>query len=200
MHMQMLTLTQASKLTGRHEDTIRRVIKHLLKTDEVAEEKITQEKTVRGFRYLIDQEYLLSKLQPLHQPSQSDNEGNNGTASDKPLHQPLNNVGNQPLYQSPQDGLQPLYAELKAKDETIEILKKQLDQKDDQIRQLLERGRETNILLKGYQEKYLLEAPRDQKDIEGKVVKPAESHSQKTKSKKAEQPKKKGFFSFLSRR
>jgi predicted transcriptional regulator len=105
MQQPMITLPQASKLTGRHEDTIRRFIKQLLKTDPVAKDKITQQKTVRGFYYLIDQEYLVSKLQPL----QSSNKGSRKIASNQPSHLPLNNVAHQPL----QTNHQPSYAELK---------------------------------------------------------------------------------------
>jgi hypothetical protein len=159
----MITLPQASKQTGKHEDTIRRLIKNLLKTDPQAKEKIKQEQTVRGFHYLIDEEYLLQHLQPL-QKRNSKNSGNDKTASNQPPHQPLNNVAHQPLKNSSQGMYQPTYAEVKAKDETIAILKKQLDEKDEQIKTLLERSRETNILLKGYQDKYLLEAPQEKKE------------------------------------
>jgi hypothetical protein len=150
----MLTLPQASRQTGKHEDTIRRLIKNLLKTDHQAKEKIKQEQTPRGFYYLIDEEYLLQHLQPL-QTKKSKNPVNAKIAMNQPLRQPLNNVAHQPL----QNTYQPTYAEVKAKDETITILKKQLEEKDEQIKTLLERSRETNVLLKGYQDRYLLEAP-----------------------------------------
>jgi hypothetical protein len=196
----MLTLPQASKLTGRHEDTIRRLVKRLLKTDQVAKEKIIQEKTIRGFHYLIDQEYLVTKLQPL----QASNKGGGKTSSNQPKHQPSNNVAHQPL----QTNLQPSYAELKAKDETIAILKKQLEQKDEQISHLLERGRETNILLKGYQDRYLLEAPKQTtgKNIVGSTAaenlqstsEPRKPHKlTKQPPKPKQQQQKKGFFSWF---
>jgi hypothetical protein len=218
----MITLPQASKQTGRHEDTIRRLIKNLLKTDPQAKEKIKQEQTVRGFHYLVDEEYLLQHLQPL-QTRNSKNSGNDKTASNQPLHQPLNNVAHQPLKNSHQAMYQPTVAEVKAKDETIAILKKQLEEKDEQIKTLLERSRETNILLKGYQDKYLLEAPQEKKEEKAvpdtgitssdeTVEKqrppekpPTKSEAKLRKEKGAKQPKKpeqrlqkkKGFFSFL---
>ena len=197
----MLTLPKASKLTGRHEDTIRRLIKKLLKTDPQAGEKIKQEQTVRGFHYLIDEEYLLQHVQPLQDTQEQKGDATRERASDQPTQQPLNKGLHQPTHQAPQQGLyQPTHAELKAKDETITILKKQLEQKDEQIRQLIERGREANILLKGYQDKYLLEAPRgpiDKQGDERKAAKPSNKQSQKFKSKKSEQQKRKSFFSFL---
>jgi predicted RNase H-like nuclease (RuvC/YqgF family) len=58
--------------------------------------------------------------------------------ADRPWHQPLQ---------------QPSHAEVQAKDETISILKKQLEEKDEQIKTLMERMREANVLLKGYQDK-----------------------------------------------
>jgi hypothetical protein len=210
MQQPLLKLSQASELTGRHEDTIRRLIKNLLKTDPQAQEKIKQEQTVRGFHYLIDEEYLLKHLQPLQKPSQSKDSATSKTASNQPYRQPLNKGMQQPL----QQGLhQPTYAELKAKDETISILKKQLEQKDEQIRQFLDRTRETNILLKGYQDRYLIEAPGEKKEGETekekvrdnpvsakpkpKLFQKTSKQPKKTTRGQPEQPKKKGFFSFL---
>jgi hypothetical protein len=208
----MITLPQASKQTGKHEDTIRRLIKNLLKTDPQAKEKIKQEQTVRGFHYLIDEEYLSKHLQPLRTRN-SKNSVNDKTASNQPLRQGLNNVEHQPLKNNYQAMYQPTYAELKAKDETIAILKKQVEAKDEQIKTLLERSRETNILLKGYQDKYLLEAPQEKKEKKiipnteakssDKILKRQKEASPKQKSdrqpKKTEQKttKKKSFFSFL---
>jgi sperm tail-like protein len=223
----MITLPQASKQTGKHEDTIRRLIKNLLKTDPQAKEKIKQEQTVRGFHYLIDEEYLLRHVQPL-QTRNSKNSANNKTASNQPLRQGLNNVEHQPLKNSPQAMYQPTYAEVKAKDETIGILKKQLEEKDEQIKTLLERSRETNILLKGYQDKYLLEAPQKRKEektapntevkspdkteekpispekpaiklkVKRKAARPKQKSVRQAKKPEKKAPqKKKGFLSFL---
>jgi hypothetical protein len=194
----MLTLPQASKQTGKHEDTIRRLIKNLLKADQKAKEKIIQEQTPRGFHYLIDEEYLLQHLQSF-QMKKPKNSVNDKTALNQPLRQPLNNVAHQPMKSTNQ----PTYAEVKAKDETIAILKKQLEEKDEQIKTLLERGRETNVLLKGYQDRYLLEAPmqipnapsagnQQAKSDQRKPTKPT-----KQTAKQNQQQKKKGFFSWL---
>ncbi len=215
----MITLPQASKQTGKHEDTIRRLIKNLLKTDPQAKDKIKQEQTVRGFHYIIDEEYLLQHVQPL-QTRNSKNSANDKTASDQPLRQGLNKVEHQPL----KNTYQPTYAEVKAKDETITILKKQLEEKDGQIKTLLERSRETNILLKGYQDRYLLDAPQKKKEERtdqntevkspDKLVekqtppakpviklevrqKAASSKQKKTKPLKKPEQKKKNFFSFF---
>jgi hypothetical protein len=198
MQQPMLTLPRASKLTGRHEDTIRRLIKKLLNEDQQAGEKIKQEKTVRGFHYLIDQEYLLKHLQPLQEATQLAKDANSDRASNQSMQQPLSKGRQQPLQQGTHQPLyQPTHAELKAKDETITILKKQLEQKDEQIRQLIERGREANILLKGYQDKHLLNASNEHEVVDRKAAKSADKPAHKSKPKKAEQPKKRRFFSFL---
>jgi hypothetical protein len=174
------------------------LIKNLLKTDQQAKEKIKQEKTPRGFHYLIDEGYLLKHLQPL-QVKKSKNLVNDKTTLNQPLRQPLNNVAHQPM----QSTNQPTYAEVKAKDETIAILKKQLEEKDEQIKTLLERGRETNVLLKGYQDRYLLEAPIQTPNNHPAGNQQAKSEQRKphkpTKqpSKQNQQQKKKGLFSWF---
>jgi hypothetical protein len=222
----MITLPQASKQIGKHEDTIRRLIKNLLKTDPQAKEKIKQEQTVRGFHYLIDEEYLLQHVQPL-QTRNSKNSVNGKTASNQPLRQGLNNVEHQPMKNSYQAMYQPTLAEVKAKDETISILKKQLDEKDGQIKTLLERSRETNILLKGYQDRYLLGAPQKKKEektdhnadvkssdqtvekqtepekpaikseVKQKGASPKQKRAKQLKKPEKKPTQKKGFFSFL---
>jgi hypothetical protein len=201
MQQPMLTLPQASKLAGKHEDTIRRLIKKLLKTDPQAAEKIKQEETVRGFHYLIDKEYLFQHLQPLQETPHQEADVTSESASNQPLHQPSSKGKHQPLQQGThQPTYQPTHAELKAKDETIAILKKQLEQKDEQIGQLIERGTEANILLKGYQDKYLLNATNEHEVVDRKEAKPPDKRSQKSKPKKSEPPKRKGLFSFLRRK
>jgi hypothetical protein len=91
--------------------------------------------------------------------------------------------------------------------ETIDLLKEQLKQKDKQIEQLLERGRETNILLKGYQDRYLLAAPKQTTGKNPVSGTAAENHQGKSEQRKPskltaqpakpKQPQKKGFFSWF---
>ena len=53
--MELLTIAQASELTGKSEHAIRRIIKHLIETDKKAEEKIKHEPIANGsFRYSIE--------------------------------------------------------------------------------------------------------------------------------------------------
>src|SRR5918998_5423080 len=176
--MELLTIAQASELTGKSEHAIRRLIKHIIETDRKAEEKIKHEPIANGsFRYSIEKNYLL-----LHVPSPNtqDNEyltQSNMQNNTQPSMQSDTQAKIRPNGQKSSQNLQPntqgYNLLLTAKDETIEVLKNQIKQrdeqlkqkdeqirkKDDQINQFLERDRETNILLKGYQDRYLLESP-----------------------------------------
>ena len=212
----MLTIGQASELTGRSEYAIRRLIKRLLETEKDTEKHISQEPITNGsFRYSIEKEYLLHHLpQPdatsqdhLAQPNMQGNTSPNGKPN------PQGSI------QNLQPDAQP-YNQLAAKNEIIEVLKSQLQQrdeqlkkKDEQISQLLERGREANILLKGYQDKYLLDAPsmnqkpakstQSSDDAPHKIreKQPAKATSNskpnKFKQQKSDKPKKKGFLSWF---
>lgn len=151
--MDLLTIADAAKLTERHEKTIRRWIKKQLDIDAEARAKIVQEAIAGGFGYRIDRDYLLA-----HFPTPLDNfPGRVGVQSPEPG---AGHSTGQPIQSST-----PLIA---AKDETIALLKDQikhqneeLGRKNEQVNTLLERLREQNILLKGYQDKYLLEASKE---------------------------------------
>ena len=218
-NMEWLTIAQASELTGKSEHAIRRLIKHLIETDKKAEEKIKHEPIANGsFRYSIEKNYLL-----LHVPSPStqDNEyltQSNTQSNMRPSMQSDTQPNIRPNGQKSSQNLQPNTQGydllLIAKDETIEVMKnqikqrdEQLKQKDDQIRkkdeqinQFLERDRETNILLKGYQDRYLLEAPIQTSNTHSVENQQAKSEQRKahkpTKQpvKQNQQQKKKGFF------
>jgi hypothetical protein len=224
--MELLSIAEAAQLTGRHEKTIRRWIKKHLDTDPQAKEKIVQESIASGFTYRIDKDYLLS-----HSP----------TPLDSPPQQGGDHSPPQDTRQTPQQTDQVI----QAKDETIALLKEQLllqqeqlRQKDEQIKTILERARETNVLLKGYQETLLLGAPKNdavdstpptqgaqsseqstvqsnrqgrQAESTGTNISHRQKHQgerqrgakathrqpQKLAQKPTEQPKKKGFFSWL---
>jgi hypothetical protein len=213
--MQTLTIADASRLTGKHPDTIRRLIKRLLKEDSNAQKNIKQELVNGGFSYHISKDYLLEHMQtpsatvemPMQQPRHTDTH----TKFAEGQHTPQDNLdrSKQPhedMYtdrQVPPQQVQ--HADMQLLRETINILKEQLREKDKQIEQFLERDRETNILLKGYQNRYLIEAPKEKReekaeDGEAIVVKPKHKQPQKPKAQKQEQPAKKGLFSFLRRK
>ncbi|MBV8892266.1 MAG: hypothetical protein JO266_09910 [Acidobacteria bacterium] len=221
----MLTITEASKITGRHPDTIRRLIKRLAKDDSEAKNNIKQELINGGFSYHIAKDYLLKHIQvpsaiseiPMHQPMYADM--NTEIADEQQIPQENLHSPKQPHQGTHTDTqgyqVQNPDADIRAYRETIDILKEQLKQKDKQIDQLLERDRETNILLKGYQDKYLLDASSGElkpakpmqanNDISHETSpekQPAKSTSSskphKFKPKKAEKQKKKGLLSWFS--
>ena len=148
--MDYLSIEEASQLTTKNPTTIRRLIKKLLEKDQTAKNNIQQEKTVSGFRYKIDKEYLLTHMQPIHSPEQQRTQ------------QPIR----QTQHISTQEKLSEDTSLLKAKDETIgkqdetiAILREQLKQKDEQIKEMLKRDGERNILFHKFQDALMLEAP-----------------------------------------
>src|SRR5688572_20402212 len=76
--MQMLTIAESAKLTGKHPDTVRRLIKRLLKEDGMDGKNIIQELLNGGFSYRIAKDYLLAHIQV---PS-----ANVGIPKQKPMH------------------------------------------------------------------------------------------------------------------
>lgn len=210
--MDLISIAEAAKLIGRHEKTIRRWIRKQLDTDPEAREKIVQEAIASGFGYRIDRNYLLAYFPSLLNTQTGQEAG----------HSPEQNTG-QPTGQPSQ----PLDALIAAKDETIALLKEQvrqqqdeLNRKNEQLNTMLERLREQNILLKGYQEKYLLEAPKAQKEVDRQLDTSPEqdtvhspdqggqtnppsmntNHKPRKRSQKSEQAQRKGFLSFFRRK
>lgn len=143
----MLTIQEASQLTGKSEKTIRRLIKHLLQTNKTAKSKIQQVPFPGGFTYRIDEEYLQSQFQ---------SSPNMTTLKSTP--------------RLPQDGQEVTPSEqeninlVKSKDETIAILKTENDRLHQTIRELLERDKERNILFHKFQDALMLEAPNHRVD------------------------------------
>ena len=211
--MQMLTIAESAKLTGKHPDTIRRLIKRLLKEDGEDEKNITQELVSGGFSYRISKDYLLAHIQvpsasvemPMQKPVHTDMHTNFADEQQDP--QDNSHQSKQPhmgMHTDTQaNSMQMRNADTQLLRETIEILKGQLREKDKQIEQLLERGKETNFLLKGYQDRYLLEAPIQTPNASSAGNQQAKSDQRKptkpTKqtAKQNQQQKKKGFFSWL---
>jgi hypothetical protein len=211
--MQMLTIAESAKLTGKHPDTIRRLIKRLLKEADKNEKNIVQELVNGGFSYRISKDYLLAHIQVFSV--------NVGMSMQEPMHanvhtkladeqrnpQDNTNQSKQPhvgIYTDTQaNSTQMRNADTQLLRETIETLKGQLREKDKQIEQLLERGRETNFLLKGYQDRYLLEAPIQTPNTSPAGNQQAKSEQRKPHkstrqpAKQNQQQKKKGFLSWF---
>lgn len=211
--MQMLTIAESAKITGKHPDTIRRLIKRLLKEDGKDKNNITQELLNGGFSYRISKDYLLSHIQvpsatvempmqePMHANMHTKFANGHADAQSKINQQKQPHLGMHTDTQA--HSMQAGSADTQVLRETIEILKGQLREKDKQIEQLLERARETNFLLKGYQDRYLLEAPMQTTNNTPAGSQPTKSEQRKphksTKqlTKPNQQQKKKGFLSWF---
>ncbi len=140
---QWVTIAEAIKLTGKSENTIRRLIYDLQKTNKELTARVI-DKSPTG-AYQIERGFLYSKYPPVStnkQPTSSPNE------------QPIGN--NSPTHQSTQE-IDPI---IRAKDETIAILKSQLEKqaadfkeqsnkRDEQMKMMFERMRENNIIIQG---------------------------------------------------
>jgi hypothetical protein len=172
-----------------------------------------QELVNGGFSYRISKDYLLAHIQVpsanIEMPMQESTHANMHTKFANGQQNPQDNSqqSKQPhmgMHTDTQaNSTQMRDADTQVLRETIDILKGQLREKDKQIEQLLERGRETNFLLKGYQDRYLLEAP-----IQTPNIHPAGNQQSKSEQKKPHKPtkqsskpnqsqKKKGLFSWF---
>lgn len=143
MENEFITITEAARLTGKSDIEIMRLIKDRLQTSGLAMESIMKkEQREKGIMYLVHKGFLLQDLAPV---------------AEKTVEQP---VPSEPI--------------LQAKDQIITMLQKIIETKDKQaedlsrkIDELIERDRETNILLKGLQERmFLLEDSKNGKKTE----------------------------------
>jgi hypothetical protein len=155
--MEYLTIEEIKKLTGKSEATIRRLVKRLYNDKEsVRKQLIKKQKSNNGFSfiYLVDKQFLLNNI---------GYSKFGGSYSQDTYSMPIQN-----------DTLTIL------KDQ-LELLKKQLEIKDLQISQLMERDRETNILLKNFQE--TLKLPLPKKEINNNIKKEEKKETKKKKKK-----------------
>lgn len=124
MHMQgFITIKEASELTGKHTDTIRRLAK-----DTNNPKLVTKD---RKGRVIINSEWLVSNFEPTEAPASPDNQ-----PDDKQPNQPNNNAL-EPVINA-------LTSQLEAKDQQIAKLQTLLSEKEgnttklqDQFQQLL---------------------------------------------------------------
>jgi hypothetical protein len=180
MENTFLTIKEAGELAGRSEITIRRLIKHLLKspTDETTQ-MIKQERQSDNpqspFIYRVSSELIRRSFNlPTHETTQVNTQ-------EQPVdYTPTNQVPTQTTTQEQEVSNQPQETPTQMLREVVDLLKDQVRIKDTQIEglsktvdQLIERDRETNIILKGLQDRlYLLEAPEKPKpDITAQVGK-----------------------------
>lgn len=144
MENEFITIAEAAKLTGKSDLALMRAIKEKLQNTGTSLESILKrEQRGQGAMYVINKEFLL------------------GALVETPDIPPVKEIS------STNELIQ-------AKDEMIDILQKVIETKDKQmsdlsgkIDELIERDRETNILLKGLQDRlFLLEQakPPEQQD------------------------------------
>jgi hypothetical protein len=169
-----LNISQAVSLTGKSPQTIRRLIKNLLVSqDNLSGDypNIKKVQTPSGFVYLIEKSFLSEKIKnraytPSNQTdnqksdlgSQSDNqeviqESNQMNSQESSNNEKSNDLNSQKTNQNYSLDTQ----------EMFDFLKRQLEEKDTQINQLLERTRESNLIINNLQNKILLlETPKKQ--------------------------------------
>ena len=105
--------------------------------------------TEHGSRYLIERESLEKYIIQLQQARDQKRPDMSGSGRSSPALTGLDRTSNS---EAPSDSI-------------VEFLKRQIDEKDKQINALLERDRETNILIQGLQQMVLaLQAPNREQD------------------------------------
>lgn len=127
--MDYISIAEAVVATGKSSSTIRRIIKRL--ADEGPPDTVKKESTSQGDKYYVRRDILWKEL-GIQEPSTNDSQAD---TAETPV------VSDGRL-------VEVLYEQLQKKDE-------QLQEKDKQIELLLERQRETNILINTYQQKLL---------------------------------------------
>jgi hypothetical protein len=182
---QWVSIAQAIKLTGKSENTIRRLIYELQKTNKELATKVISKSPTGA--YQIETTFLQSRY-PLLSTNENPMSSTHGipTSTKSTTHETT----------------QTLDPVIKAKDETIAVLKSQLEKqtadykeqlnrRDEQMKMLLERMRENNIILQGL----TLPSPQKEQTIEpaGVVTGTKESNPVGTRAvpmdNSSEQPK-----------
>jgi len=148
---QHLTVTEARKLTGKSDSTIKRMIREVTADPKHPERSFilpshddVERRKAAGEPYVwkIDRELLRRRFdtpQPEATAETPTASGSGGGEHDVVL--------------------QVLREQLKSKDEQLRTLETQLDRKDEQISNLNERMRESNILMKELQQRLAITAP-----------------------------------------
>lgn len=120
MHMQgYVTIKEASKLTNKHTDTIRRLIRANRGSKHIATDS-------KG-RVILDSQWLISQYEPLTEPVTTINDQNDPTP--------------EPVIQSQPDGL---YKALEALEKQLEAKDQQLAEANQTIRELVQSNTKIN--------------------------------------------------------
>ncbi len=153
MENEFITITEAAQLSGRTDIEIMRLIKDRLQTSGLAVESIMKrEQREKGMMYLIHKEFLFQELGRIN-PKENAPE----KAAEKP-------IAPEPILEAKNEMIATLQKIIETKDGQMEDLSKKIDQ-------LIERDRETNILLKGMQERMFL--------LEDKKIEPPKNQTRR---------------------
>ena len=215
---EIFTIKEVAGITGKSEVTIRRLITQKLKDDHAeGNQLIRREKTPSGFFYTIDKAFL--EQENLLPTQEGDQEG----SQDKQVHSQKEKVdyaddkaeegkdeksehkqGDQDekatTQPDDQEGSQPLFDSLAG---TIEVLKGQLDAKDEQISKLMQSRENADLLIANLSQQLQLKA--GDQSVEGEITEveeqedsgPTTTQEQEESGNEAEQgseEQEKGFF------
>ncbi|MGI8419219.1 MAG: hypothetical protein ACR2LN_01090 [Candidatus Levyibacteriota bacterium] len=164
-----ITLQQASELSGKSLITIRRLVKELIESKDPEIKKVLKGGKLAenaNVPYLIYREFLIEKLGLTNQTTTHEySNAKVNTQQGEPMSSQMSKQNEQTTtHETTQDTGTSTHLStqiLQAKEETIAILKDQLKQKDEQIKQMLERDRERNLLFKNFQSALQIEAPKN---------------------------------------
>ncbi len=161
-----ITLKQASILTGKSLITIRRFVNGLLDANDPDLPNVLKGGKLsknQNEPYRTDKNLLLSKMAnrastPDYSSAYSNTQQNEAASTQTNTQNPQMS-----RHESTQEYAGTSHAStqiIQAKDETIAILREQLKEKDEQIKAMLERDRERNILFRNFQGALQIEAPK----------------------------------------
>ena len=150
-----LTVSESIKLTGKSESTIKRMLREIVADSQNPDRALidpshdeVERRKAAGDSYVwrIAPELLMKRFPP---DSNAD-----AAAAESPFGQPASNLV-----------VNILQEQLRSKEDQIRTLETQLDRKDEQITNLNERQRETNILMQELQQRLAIAPPVDAKSV-----------------------------------
>lgn len=155
----LLSVSDARKLTGKSESTIKRMIREITVDENHEDRGLIEPSHVELERRKADKEpyvwkiakLLLEKRYPVHEPNQD------------PSHDGSHGVGDSAINDMVQSQLiELLQTQLAGKDDQLKTLEVQLDRKDEQISNLNERMKESNVLMQTLQKRLELLPAKDE--------------------------------------
>ena len=155
----LLSVSDARKLTGKSESTIKRMIREITVDEnhedrgliEPSHEELERRKAEKEPYVWKIAKSLLEKRYPVHDSGQ------------EPGHDGIHGVGDSTINDMVQSQLiELLQTQLAGKDDQLKTLEVQLDRKDEQISNLNERMKESNVLMQTLQKRLELLPAKDE--------------------------------------